>query len=80
MARCAGWGVFHTMTRANDQAYLRYRRAAQLCIDLLIDTPDPEMRVALLEMAQTFMGLAGTQPATQQQQQIQPNKSAVDDP
>ena len=78
--RDAPVGVFHTMTRADDQAYLRYRRAAQLCVDLLSDTPDPETRVALLEMVRTFMRLTEPQPAIEQQQQIQPKKPAVDDP
>ena len=67
-------GFFTSM--ADDQAHLRYRRSAQLCIDLLSDTPDSETRVALLELAQTFMQLAEPRPAIQQQQQVQPDKPA----
>lgn len=68
------------MTKADDQAHLRYRRAARLCVDMLSDTPDSEMRVALLKIAQICMRLADPQPASQQQQQIQPKEPAVDDP
>lgn len=68
------------MAEADDQGQSRYRRAAQLCVDLLSDTPDSETRVALLQMAQTLMRLAAPRPASQQQQQIQPKKLAVDEP
>jgi hypothetical protein len=65
------------MTKADDEAHLRYRRAARLCVDLLADAPDPEMRGTLLEIARIWMRLAREsepQHATQQQQQIQPKK------
>ena len=42
----------------NEQTNLRYRRLAQHRVDLLANTADPETRVALLEMAQTWMRLA----------------------
>jgi hypothetical protein len=73
------------MTKAADQPHLRYRRLAQLCVDTLANTSDPETRVALLEMAQTWMRLAGEtavsepQLACQQQQQIQLKKPGTDD-
>jgi hypothetical protein len=74
------------MTESADQPHLRYRRLAQLCVDMLANTSDPETRVALLEMAQTWMRLAGETAVSvpqhvgqQQQQQIQPNKPETDD-
>jgi hypothetical protein len=72
------------MTKADDQPHLRYRRLAQLCVDLLANTTDSETRVTLLEMAQTWMQLAAEtavepQPAGQQQQQIQPKKPEAND-
>jgi hypothetical protein len=42
----------------DEQTNLRYRRLAQLCVDMLANTSDPETRVALLEMAQTWRRLA----------------------
>ena len=77
------------MTNADEQLNLRYRRGAQLCVDMLANISDPETRIALLEMAQTWMRLAKEsetavpdivsepQPETQHQQQIQP-KAAED--
>ena len=73
------------MTKAADQSHLRYRRLAHLCVDLLANTPDPETRATLLEMAQTWMRLAEEtavsepQTAGQQQEQIQPKKPEADD-
>jgi hypothetical protein len=58
---------------------------------MLANTSDPETRIALLEMAQTWMRLAKEsetavpdivsepQPAAQQQQQIQPKEPEKED-
>jgi len=62
-----------------------YRRLAQECQAMARSVSTPQARAALLEMAQTWLRLAGqqelaippggidaAQPAVQQQQQIQP--------
>jgi hypothetical protein len=79
------------MTGADEPPRARYRRLADQCLDMLSTTSDPRARVSLLELAQTWTRLAqeceamtpknasALQPATQQQQQIQPKEPAQDD-
>jgi hypothetical protein len=82
--RIAPAGVYHIVTTADDEDHVRYRRLAQLCLDLLSDAPDSETRVTLLKIAQIYMRLAGEPGAEprlarqQLQQQIQPKKPAAE--
>jgi hypothetical protein len=61
---------------------IRYRRLARECLDIVSTIATEHARVSLIEMAQIWTRLAEShearRPATQQQQQIQPEADKKD--
>jgi hypothetical protein len=69
----------------DDPPSVRYLQLSQQCMDLLHSISNPESRVAIVKMAQTWLRLAQENESStprlisQQQQQIQPKEPAGDD-